>query len=75
MRLYHDFSQSDPLLKKLLELQDQDANLDLCDATNLPGTPLVDARHFFPMIWRFFPAIDPQVSLGASLENCAIQIS
>ena len=35
--------------------------LDLCNVRNLPGTPMKDAAKIFPMNWRFFPTMDPQV--------------
>ena len=35
--------------------------LDLCNVRNLPGTPMKDAANIFPMTWRFFPTMDPQV--------------
>jgi len=53
--------KSDPVLAKICELACSDQNLDLCDAKNLPGTPMKDAVKVFAMNWRFFPTIDPQV--------------
>ncbi len=61
MRLYYNMDKSDPVLAKICELACNDQNLDLCDAENLPGTPMKDAVKVFAMNWRFFPTIDPQV--------------
>jgi hypothetical protein len=61
MRLYVDLELSDPVLVKLCHLACQNCNLDICQAAHLPGTPVRDARELFPMLWRFFPTLDPQV--------------
>ena len=61
MRLYLDLSKTDQILNDICNLACDDANIDLCDVKNLPGTPLVDATEIFPMNWRFFPTLDPQV--------------
>ena len=42
--------------------------LDLCDSGRLPGTPMRDARKMFPMLWRFFPTLDPQVDVFLSRD-------
>ena len=63
MRLYHSFEEKDSVMTKLCDLACNDQNLDLCDAENLPGTPMKDATKVFAMNWRFFPTIDPQVFL------------
>ena len=42
--------------------------LDLCDSGRLPGTPTPDARPLFPMLWRFFPTLDPQVDVFLSRD-------
>ena len=63
MRLYYDLDPTDPVFKDLCQLACQYDNLDICDARHLPGTPFVDANKVFPMNWRFFPTLDPQVSL------------
>jgi len=41
---------------------------DICDARNLPGTPMIDASEVFPMNWRFFPTLDPQVDAYSFLR-------
>jgi hypothetical protein len=61
IRLYFDLSKTDKLLNEICELACDDSNIDLCDVKKLPGTPLVDATEIFPMNWRFFPTLDPQV--------------
>ena len=64
MRLYIDYDLDDPIIRKLCNLacKPQYSNLDICHMKQLPGTPLKDARKIFPMNWRFFPTLDPQVS-------------
>ncbi len=62
MRLYFDLDKSDPVFDEICKLACNNNNLDLCDAANLPGMPMRDARKVFPMNWRFFPTLDPQVS-------------
>ncbi len=63
MRLYFDMNEEDQISEKFCKLFCQNSNLDLCDVRNLPGTPMVDAKKVFPMIWRFFPTLDPQVKV------------
>ena len=62
MRLYFDLDKADPIHDALCKLACSDTNLDICDAANLPGTPMKDATKVFAMNWRFFPTLDPQVS-------------
>lgn len=62
MRIYFDLTNSLGLLKWICKLACQNQNIiDLCDVGKLPGTPWSDARKVFPMNWRFFPMLDPQV--------------
>ena len=42
--------------------------VDLCDVRALLATPLADARAVFGMVWRFFPALDPQVDVLLSRD-------
>ena len=44
----------------------EDSSLDLCPATSLPL--FGDSRRLYPLIWRFLPAIDPQVDLFFSRD-------
>lgn len=62
MRLYCDLKQNSSTLKDLCDIacKNQDV-LDICQVGKLPGTPSADARNVFPMNWRFFPMLDPQV--------------
>ena len=62
MRLYFDLDPNDPIISDLCELACKSEILDLCHAGQLPGVPMVDARKVFPMNWRFFPTLDPQVT-------------
>ena len=59
--------QDDPVLPKLCGLSCQ-ANFDLCDIQRLPGTPMHNATNIFPMNWRFFPTLDPQVDVYLSRD-------
>ena len=62
-RLYTDYETEDQIFEKLCHLACQHPNLDICFVKELPGTPLSDASKYFPMNWRFFPTLDPQVSI------------
>ena len=61
MRVYFDLEPDDPIMSDLCDLACHSDILDLCHAGDLPGTPMKDARLVFPMNWRFFPTLDPQV--------------
>ena len=62
MRLYFDMQENSFIFEEFCDLSCKDSNLDLCDIRNLPGTPMIDAKEVFPMNWRFFPTLDPQVN-------------
>ena len=66
MRLYFDLSRSDPILDEICQLACSDPKLDLCKVSQLPGNPMTDARKVFPMNWRFFSSLDPQVKFFTS---------
>ena len=61
MRVYVDVASEHPILKELKDLMGANSNLDVCDVNSLPGSRLADAPKMFPMVWRFFPTLDPQV--------------
>ena len=44
----------------------QDSLLDLCPAISLPK--FGNATKLYPLIWRFLPAIDPQVDIFFSRD-------
>ena len=67
IRLYYDLSPDDPVLPKLCQLSCE-TNFDLCDIQRLPGTPKTNATYIFPMNWRFFPTLDPQVDFYLSRD-------
>ena len=67
IRLYYDLAPDDPVLPKLCELSCE-KNLDLCDIQRLPGNPMENASLVFPMNWRFFPTLDPQVDAYVSRD-------
>ena len=60
MRVYYDRISHDSE-KKLCELACNNNLIDLCNAKRIPGVPMKDATNLFPMLWRFFPTLDPQV--------------
>ena len=69
LRLYHDLSPLDPLLTRLCEQACTNPLLDLCDVKTVPRT--VGPRptsSLFPMLWRFLPSLDPQVSVMLSRD-------
>jgi len=68
MRLYYDLDQTDPVLQDLCQLACTHSNIDICNAKHLPGNPFVDASRVFPMNWRFFPTLDPQVDFYVSRD-------
>ena len=51
----------------LCNLAEEQEILDLCDVEKLPGIPSKNASKVYPMIWRLFPALDPQVSFISSI--------
>ena len=71
MRLYLDLHEDPLIFREFCDLSCNDSNLDLCDVRNLAGTPMVDAKEIFPRNWRFFPSLDPMVSIltCSSLEQ------
>ena len=54
------------ILCALCILACEDSSLDLCPANSLPL--FGDSRRLYPLIWRFLPAIDPQVDLFFSRD-------
>ena len=59
MRVYVELDTNEPIFDELACESDV---LDLCHAGMLPGTPMVDARRVYPMLWRcVFPTLDPLV--------------
>ena len=60
-RLYTDYEIKDPIFGKLCRIACQYLYLDICHVKDLPGTPHLDGSKFFPMNWRYFPTLDPQV--------------
>lgn len=60
MRIYYDNISPDSE-QKLCKLACQNQLIDLCKAKKIPGNPMRDASGLFPMLWRFFPTLDPQV--------------
>jgi len=61
IRLYHNTSLDDPLMLRLCELACQYSFLDLCRVDPEMGD-------VFPMLWRFFPTLDPGVDVVMSRD-------
>ena len=53
---------------RLCGLACSNSHLDLCHVRQLPGNPVGDASQLHPMMWRFLPTLDPQVSLFLSRD-------
>ena len=68
MRLYYDLEYKDPMFGELCSLACSRPILDLCHVRHLPGSPSTDASRIFPMLWRYFPTLDPQVDVFASRD-------
>ena len=68
MRLYYDLEDDHPLMRPLCNLACTNSHLDLCHVQKLPGTPIINASNIFPMNWRFFPTLDPQVDVFLSRD-------
>ena len=60
LRIYYDNITPDSE-KQLCALACKNPLIDICNARNIPGNPMKDAAGLFPMLWRFFPTLDPQV--------------
>ena len=60
LRLYYDLPKDHFLMTELCDLVCHDLNIDLCYVQNIPM--LGNVSKVFPMNWRFFPMLDPQVS-------------
>jgi len=68
MRLYTDMSPTDPLMEDLCSIACSDDRFDICPVSVLPMPALANATKMFPMNWRFFPTMDPQVDLFGSRD-------
>jgi len=64
MRLY--FQAGKQSFGKLCELACKHPNLDLCPTESNPK--LGNATRLYPLLWRFLPAVDPQVDLFHSRD-------
>ena len=60
MRLYHEFPADSPQMAQLCQWSCQYSHLQLCHAQHIPA--LGNVSKVFPMIWRFLPLLDPQVT-------------
>lgn len=60
LRLYYDLPEDHYLMKDLCELACHNDKIDLCFIQEIPA--LGNVSKVFPMNWRFFPMLDPQVS-------------
>ncbi len=62
LKCWPNLLQKDPVMSALCKLACSDNNLDICDTSKLPGVPLRNATKIFPMNWRHFSTLDPQVN-------------
>ncbi|CAB4060741.1 unnamed protein product [Lepeophtheirus salmonis] len=65
MRLYYQARESDTI-KKLCNISCSNSHLDLCDITEIPM--LGNSSVLYPLLWRFLPVLDKQVSLFLSRD-------
>ena len=69
LRLYHSTAPGDPLWSRLCSLACQTDLLDLCDVKTVPRPVGANqTSDLFPMLWRFLPTLDPQVSVVMSRD-------
>ena len=57
--MYYDLPSGDPALSDLCNLACSNPDLDICHVQHIPSSG--DISKVFPMNWRFFPTLDPQV--------------
>ena len=67
MRVYYDLPPGHPVLADLCSLACASPGLDLCHVHNIPSSG--DISRVFPMNWRFFPTLDPQVQVYRSKSS------
>jgi len=60
VRLYHDLREDNPLLDELCVISKAHPILDLCPVSTICFPD--NASSIFPMLWRFFPTLDFQVT-------------
>lgn len=71
LRIYFNESLSRITLREICDLACKHDNLDLCHVGKLPmGSIIGDVKltNIFPMMWRFLPLLDPQVSIFLSRD-------
>ncbi|TRY79475.1 hypothetical protein TCAL_06560 [Tigriopus californicus] len=71
MRIYFNESLSKLTLRDICDLACEHDNLDLCHVGKLPMGPEIDdvtLSNMFPMMWRFLPLLDPQVTIFLSRD-------
>ncbi len=66
VRLYYQVPPGSPTLGKLCDLACRHSKLDLCDVERNPKYH--NASILYPLVWRFLPLVDPQVSLLLSRD-------
>ena len=69
IRLYHDLEKSDPISCGLCELTKKFKNLDICDVRKISPKFETDIKSIYPMIWRYLPVLDPQVSINKGYQS------
>ena len=73
LRLYHEIKPNTSFHHNLCSLWCQFEYFDLCNITEIPNIQLQNASKMFPMNWRYFPTLDPQVSfITKTLSHCIL---
>ena len=62
MRLYHNIQADDPLMSLFCKYACENNFVDLCYVDN-------EKEKLFPMLWRFYPVIDPQVTQFITMKT------
>ena len=72
-RIYHALNDDEPRFGALCHLTCTDPDVDLCNSRKNPS--FGDLSLVFPMIWRFLPILDSQVShfMSRDLDSVVTQ--
>eukprot|EP00094_Tigriopus_californicus_P007660 TCALIF_07377-PA protein Name:"Protein of unknown function" AED:0.28 eAED:0.32 QI:0/0/0/0.25/1/1/4/0/227 len=66
MRLYYRLTDNEMAMERLCQLACEEEILDLCDISRNPM--VLNASSYYPLVWRFLPALDAQVDLMLSRD-------
>ena len=69
VRLYHEYDVGSSTLAKLCKIACKYSIFDLCNVKKIPFFRNIEnVTKILPLNWRFFPTMDPQVTLFASRD-------